>query len=273
MNAAPWHLGRMVALDFESSDKIPETARIVTCALIGVGGGEPTASRTWLINPGIPMNPEAIAIHRITGEYAAEHGIPAAQGVKEIAEAVAEVVRGGLPLVGHNVGGFDLNLLSHECARHGLGSLRDVCGRPLGRVIDTMVLDRHTAPFRRRVSPAQGPYQMRTTAETYGLAWDEAAAHGAEYDALAAARVAWLMGDIAHRAAEARPKWVRALRGGGRFDDLAGLTLESLFERQQAWHRAWAQDYQAYLRKSDADASVSGEWPLRPLAEVPGGAS
>jgi hypothetical protein len=71
---APWHLGRMFALDFESSDKIPATARIVTCALIGVGGGLPTEKRTWLLNPGVPMNPEAIAVHGITDEYAAELG-------------------------------------------------------------------------------------------------------------------------------------------------------------------------------------------------------
>jgi len=259
----------MAGLDFESSDKNPATARIVTCALIGVGGGQPTAPRTWLLNPGVAMNPEAIAVHGITDEYAAEHGAPAAAGVKEIAEAVAETVRAGIPLVGHNVGGYDLNLLDSECRRHGLGSLEEVCGRPLTRVVDTMVIDRHTAPFRRRVSPTQGPYQMRTTAEMYGLAWDEASAHGAEYDALASVRVAWLMGDIAHRPASARPDWVRALRdGGARFDLLAGVSLEELFERQRAWHAAWAQDFEAYLRKSDASASIDRSWPLR----VPAGA-
>lgn len=259
----------MAALDFEASDKNPATARIVTCALIGVGGGQPTGKRTWLLNPGEPMNPEAIAVHGITDEYAAEHGTPAAQGVKEIAEAAAEVVRAGIPLAGHNLGGYDLNLLDAECARHGLGSLEEVCGRPLTRVIDTMVIDRHTAPFRRRVSPTQGPYQMRTTAETYGLAWDEKSAHGADYDAMAAARVAWRMGDIAHRPGAERPPWVRNLRdGGARFDLLAGVSLEELFDLQQAWHAAWAADFEAYLRKSDSSASIDRSWPLRQPAEV-----
>lgn len=265
----PWHLGRMAALDFESSDKDPETARIVTCALIRVGGGEPTEPRTWLINPGVAMSPEAIAVHRISDQFAAEHGTPAAQGVKEIATAVAEVVQAGIPLVGHNLGGYDLTLLDAECRRHGLGSLQEACGRPLTRVIDTMVIDRHTAPFRRRVSATQGPYQMRTTAETYGLEWDEASAHGAEYDALASARVAWLMGDIAHRPAAARPLWVRALRdGGARFDLLAGVSLEELFGLQQGWHAQWAENFEAYLRKSDADASIDRAWPLREFAGV-----
>lgn len=262
----PWHLGRMAALDFEASDKTPETARIVTCALIDVGGGQPTKTRTWLLSPGEPQNPEAIAVHGITDEYAAEHGIPAKQGVTEIAQQVAFLVRSRIPLVGHNLGGYDLNLLDAECARHGLGSLEAVCGQPLSRVIDTMVLDRYTAPFRRRVSPTQGPYQMRTTAETYELAWNEQEAHGAEYDAMASARVAWKMGDIAHRPPEARPAWVQALRGGGRFDDLAGLTLEELFERQQVWHARWAEDFEAHKRRTDPDAVIDRSWPLKARA-------
>lgn len=261
--SAPWHLGRMAGLDFEASDKNPQTARIVTCALIGVGGGEPTGVRTWLLNPGMAMEPGAIAVHGITDEYAAEHGQPAAAGVAEIAMAVAGAAQTGVPLVGHNLG-FDLLLLDRECQRHGLGSLESVCGRPLSRVIDTMVIDRYTAPFRRRVSETQGPYQMRTTAETYGLAWDEAEAHGAEYDAMQSARVAWLMGDIAHRPGDQRPVWVRDLRdGGARFDHLA-VPLEELFVRQQQWHKQWAVDFQAYLRKSkDPDAVVNGDWPIQ----------
>src|SRR5690606_15729027 len=62
----PWHVQRMAALDFESSDKDADTARIVTCALILVAGGIPTGTRAWLLNPGIPMVPEAIEVHGIT---------------------------------------------------------------------------------------------------------------------------------------------------------------------------------------------------------------
>ncbi len=264
----PWHLGRMAALDFECSDKNPLTARIVTCALIGVGAGMPANTLRWLVNPGVKQEPGAIAVHGITDEYAAEHGQSAKVAVPEIARNVAQAVELGHPLVGHNIG-FDLTLLDAECRRHGLGSLEQVCGRPLTRVIDTMVIDRHTAPFRRRVSPTQGPYQMRTTAETYGLEWDEEAAHGAEYAALASGRVAWLMGDTAHRPTAARPLWVRSLRdGGARFDLLAGVSLEELFGLQQRWHAQWAENFEAYLRKSDAQASIDRSWPLKPLTEA-----
>lgn len=86
---APWFLQRMAAFDLETSDKEPETARIVTAALILVGGGLPPDTRTWLLNPGIPMEPGAIEKHKITDEYAAAHGQPAAEGVHQIAQAIA----------------------------------------------------------------------------------------------------------------------------------------------------------------------------------------
>jgi DNA polymerase-3 subunit epsilon len=262
----------MAALDFESSDKDPATARIVTCALIRMDDGQPVEARTWLLNPGVPQHPDAVKVHGITDEYAAEHGQPAAEGVAEIAEAVAAVVREGLPLVGHNIGGYDLNLLDAECARHGLGSLLEVCGGPLGRVLDTMVLDRHAAPFRKRVSESQGPYQMRTTAEVYGLGWDEAAAHGAEYDALQSGRAAHVMGCIAGMRADRRPEWVLGLRNWRgpyeRFDDLV-CDVDELHRRQVAWAASDAASYQAWLRspkakdKQDPAAVVDGSWPLR----------
>ncbi|MGW5123223.1 exonuclease domain-containing protein [Streptomyces sp. NPDC004069] len=265
-----WHTQRMAALDFESSDKDPETARIVTCALIHVGGNLSTDTTTWLLNPGIPMEPGAIAVHGITDEYAAEHGQPAEQGVAEIAKAVADVVAAGIPLVGHNLGGYDLNLLDRECRRHLGDSLEGIVRQPLTRVIDTMVLDRHVAPFRRRVSETQGPYQMRTTAKTYGLKWDEDQAHGAEYDALMSARAAWHMGNIAHLPAEQRPDWVHRLRTQ-RFDSLAGVSVEELHVMQQRWAREDAASYQDWLRtkapegKRDPNAVIDGTWPLRPV--------
>lgn len=273
---APWHVQRLAALDFECSDKVPETARAVSCALILVGGGLPTDTRTWLVNPGIAQEPGAIAVHKLTDEYLAEHGQPADQAIGEIAKSVAEVVAGGIPLVGHNLGSFDLNLLNHECLRHLGDTLEGICRQPLTRVLDTMVLDKHAAPYRRRVSETQGPYQMRTTAEMYGLDWDEEAAHGAAYDALQSARAAYRMGVIAHTHPEQRPDWVQQLRNRRgpyeRFSDLAFVDVEELHRRQVVWAREDAASYQAWLRnpeksgdKHNPDAVIDGTWPLRPV--------
>jgi DNA polymerase-3 subunit epsilon len=258
----------MAALDFEASDKTPHTARIVSCALILVGGGMPADTREWLVNPGIPQEPGAIETHKLTDEYLAEHGQPAPEAVGEIAKAVAEVVAAGMPLVGHNLGSYDLNLLNAECERHLGDSLEGIVRQPLTRVIDTMVLDKHVAPFRRRVSEKQGPYQMRTSAETYGLDWDESAAHGAAYDAMQSARVAWHMGNIAHLPAAQRPEWVQRLRNSrgpyDHFDDLTGVDVEELHLRQTWWAAEQAASFQEYLRQTDESAVVDGSWPLRP---------
>ena len=275
--STPWHLEHMAALDFESSDKDSETARIVTCALILGGVGRTPDTRTWLLNPGIPMEPEAIAVHKITDEYAAKHGMPAEQGVGEIAKAISEVVAAGIPLVGHNIGGYDLNLLDRECRRHLGDSLEGIVRQPLTRVIDTMVLDRWAAPFRKRISETQGPYQMRTTAETYGLEWDEEKAHGAEYDAWMSARAAYRMGVIAHTPYRQRPAWVLALRPN-RFNALRDVTVDELHQRQIDWYREDAANYQAWLRnekkakdKYDPKAVIDGQWPLRPVPEPEAG--
>jgi DNA polymerase-3 subunit epsilon len=264
----------MAALDFESSDKDPETARVVQCALIHVGGGLPTERRTWLINPGIAQEPGAIAVHGLTDEYLAEHGQPADRAIAEIGKAIAEAAGIGIPIVGHNVGSYDLTLFDRELRRHHSAALDDLAG-PLTRVIDTMVLDKHAAPFRRRISETQGPYQMRTTAETYGLEWDDEQAHGAEYDAHKSAQAAWKMSVIAHRPAEQRPDWVRALRNWRgpyeRFDDLE-CDVDELHRRQVVWAREDAASYQSWLRsekageKRDPNAVIDGSWPMRPFS-------
>lgn len=264
----PWHTQRLAALDFEASDKTPDTARIVSCALILVGGGLPTDTRTWLVNPGIPQEPGAIAVHKLTDEYLAEHGTPAEQAVAEIAKSVAEVVAAGTPLVGHNLGSFDLNLLNAECLRHLGDGLEGIVRQPLTRVIDTMILDWYAAPFRRRVSEKQGAYEMKTTAQTYGLGWDDEKAHGAQYDALMSARAAWHMGNIAHLPTAERPEWVQKLRNRrgpyDRFDDLTGINVEELHRRQVGWAAERAAGLQEHFRKTDPSVVIDGSWPLRP---------
>lgn len=92
----------------------------------------------------------------------------------------------------------------------------------------------------------------------YGLEWDEEHAHGAEYDAVQAARAAWRIGNIAHLPAEQRPPWA-----GSRFDDVAGVSLEELHEAQVVWAAQQCADLESFLRQRDPGAVVDGSWPLR----------
>lgn len=254
-----WHQQRMLALDFETTGINTDEDRIVTAAAYRVGGDQPVQNMDWLLDPGIDIPAGAVAIHKVSTEQAREHGVPAVKGVEEIATTVAQALDDGLPIVGHNIGLYDLRLLDAECRRHLGGSLTDICGRPVGPVIDTRVLDQHAIEKRRKAGE-HGPRTLRTTSLVYGLAWDDENAHGASYDALQSARVAWHIGNIAHLPAESRPGW---LPWDHRFDDLAGLSLEELHERQVGWARGQCADLQAFLRQRDPSVTIDGSWPLK----------
>lgn len=267
----PWHKSRLAPLDFESSGVDPEEAFIVTCCLAFVGGDGETVVREWLLSPGDREIPEgAVAIHGVSTEFARLKGQPHAEGVEEIAAAVADALIHGIPLVGHNIGSYDLNLLHAECVREGVATLADrVRDRDVWPVIDTMVIDKHVAPFRRRVSPTQGPYQLRTTAETYGLAWSEDEAHGSTYDALMSARAAWKIGQIAHMPHDRRPEWVQRARTQ-RFDDVAGVYPDELHNRQAVWAAQQNADFATYKRSQPGgeDFTIRTGWPLFDTAKA-----
>lgn len=238
----------MTPFDLETTGPDPRAARIVEAAVLQVGDGR-TQSSKWLVRPdGYDIPVEATKIHGISTEQARADGRPAAQVLDEILADLALALRGGRPIVGHNVS-YDLTVVEAEAARYGLPGL---AGRLEGRVapvLDTCVMDRHLMPFRRRPSAEVGPYTLATSARTYRVAFDTSAAHGAEYDALVSARIAYRIGQIANVPAAERPDWVRANRSN-RFGEIAGLTLPDLHAAQARWHTRWAGDLTAYkLRK------------------------
>lgn len=51
------------------------------------------------------------------------------------------------------------------------------------------------------------------------------------------------------------------------FPDELGGDLPGLHESQVAWHRAWAEHFESYLRDNgDTDAVIERDWPVRRLA-------
>jgi DNA polymerase-3 subunit epsilon len=265
-----WHLGRLAPLDFETTGTDPEDARIVEAYLGYVGGGQdPVDRQPLLIDPGVEIPSEAAKIHGYTTEHVREHGMQAAEGVGRIAAAVAAVWAEGIPLVGHNIGQYDLTVLDREMVRHGLGSLVDLMGS-YGPVIDTQVLSKHVDRWRPRVSAEQGAHQLKTCAQVFRIPWVDENAHGARYDALISGRVAWRMGTIAAMPCDARPR-IQSGRRDERhlFDDLA-VPLSELFASQRKWAAEQAASYQNYLRdkrksgdKHNPDAVIDGTWPVQ----------
>jgi DNA polymerase III subunit epsilon len=247
-----WHLGAMVTLDFESTGLDVENDRIVTACigLVDGTGQRETEVIEAVIDPGIPIPEQAARIHGWTTERvkAFEGAMAPADGIEFITEMLARALldQPEAPLIGHNLGGYDLTLHDRECRRHGVRLLGDRLGdRPL-YVVDTMVLSRHLDPNRPRPSKQQGPHVLKTCAEAFGVPWDDAQAHGSTFDALTSARIAW-------KIAALHPQ-------------LACLPLALLHERQVEWKRSQDVALAAKLRSYGHPVDgLDGTFPMRPF--------
>ncbi|MFF7441305.1 exonuclease domain-containing protein [Streptomyces sp. NPDC008122] len=238
-----WHAEPLVGFDLETTGTDPLEARIVTASIVGYHGGRVSRQRDWLADPGIRIPEQASAIHGISTERAAAEGRPVREVADEIAETLTGYWKQGVPVVAYNAS-FDLTLLAAELRRHGLPSLEErLGGAAIGPVVDPYTIDRAVDRYRR------GKRTLEAVCGEYGVVLE--AAHQAAADALAAVRVAVAI-------AERHPQ-------------VAALDPAALHERQIGWYRAWAEDFQAFLRrKGDAEAVVDSTWPLRSAVAVAG---
>lgn len=230
-----WHTGRLCGFDLETTGVDVETDRMVTACVVQCGDKQPTASATWLADPGIEIPDGAAKIHGVTTERARAEGRPAAEVVEQVTAALAQVSREGIPIVAMNAA-FDLTMLDREARRHGVCPLFDVC-EPL--VVDPRVLDK-------QLSRRKGRRTLTDLCEYYGVRLD--GAHAADADAIAACRVAWRIAQQ-HPSIEATP-------------------LEELHEQQVQWAAAQGRSLRAYFARTPGKESwadgVRTDWPLIP---------
>lgn len=228
----PWHRGPLASYDCETSGLNTATDRIVTAALIRANGD----TVRWISDAdGVEIPTAASDIHGYTTDIIRSHGRPAKEVVEQIAAAIAGELSAGSALVVMNAP-FDLPLLDAECARHGVPSVAECIGRPIGPVIDPLVLDRAADKFRK------GRRNLESLAVEYGVALKDA--HQADADAQASL-------DVALRIAE-------------RHEQLQ-VPARVLHGWQVTMHERWAANYQSFLRRSGKpNAIVDGSWPLRP---------
>ena len=263
-----WHLGRLACFDTETTGTDPHQSRIVEAYLGQFGGGEdPIDLPPLLVNPGVEIPAEATKIHGFTTEHVREHGMPAEQAIPRIATAVAATWKRGIPIIGHNVR-YDLTVLNAELIRYGEPPLIEWAGGSYGPTIDTLVISKHLDKWRRKVSDKQGAHTLKTCATVFGIPWNDSAAHGARYDALIAARVAWRMGAIAAVPREQRPRIQSGREDERHLFDALAVDLPTLFASQRGWAAEQAASYQEWLRspkageKRDQAAVISGAWPV-----------
>lgn len=231
-----WVDGPMLAYDCETTGTDPEEARIVTACAVLIEGSN-VAAHNWLVNPGIEIPAEAIAVHGITNEHAREHGVSPALAVMEIASMLAEAWAEGIPVVIMSAP-FDLTILDRESRRH-LG----VPAESTGPVLDPRVIDKHlddVVGFHRR-----GSRKLVDLAAHYMVKLE--GAHTAEGDCMAAARVVWRM-------AKAYP------------DEIGNKTLEQLHGLQAWWHAEQCRSLQEYFDRKGQVEIVDPSWPVRSAA-------
>ena len=236
-----WHEGMLCGFDLETTGISVEDDRIVTACVARIDGSGRTrpAAAKWLVNPGIPIPAGATDIHGITTEHARERGQDPARAVYDIVMMLGRALTAGIPIVGYNVGTYDLTLLDRECRRHGLKTLSDLPGG-CAPVIDAMVLDKHVDTYRK------GSRKLVDVAALYNVRLDDA--HEASADAWAAAGV--------------------ACRIGAKYPAVGRLSLAEPHELQVKAKREQDESFAKYLRgKGELDRAdtITGHWPIVPF--------
>lgn len=230
----PWWQRRLCGVDLESTLPDPEEARIVTAAVVHVGGGLQTEKEMWLVDPGVDIPAEATEIHGVTNEQVRDHGTPAPAAIESISASIARAWAAGELVVIVNAP-YDLTVIDRELGRHhGVHFVVD------GPVIDPKVLDKAADRFVR--FHRTGSRRLDALCRHYKVVLD--AAHDAAFDAIAACRVAY--------------------RIGQRFPALGNLSPQLLHQYQADVYVHQARTLQEHWdRKGDPRKVDSYEWPIR----------
>lgn len=229
-----WHNGRLAAFDIESTGVDPAEDRIVTATVSVVGGGADMNSVSWLADPGVEIPAGATNVHGITTEQARADGRAASEVTEEITSMLAAEVEKGVPIVAFNAR-YDLTMLDREARRHGLVPLVDRVPADALRVVDPLILDKQLDRFRK------GKRTLTAVCEHYNVRLDDA--HAADADAIAAARVAWRMGETR--------------------EELA-VEIAELHGLQVQWAAEQAASLQEYFQSQGRNEHVEGAWPIVP---------
>lgn len=200
---------------------------------MGDGLGRPPKVFSRYVNPGVPISAESTAIHGLTNEYLAQHGVEPAVAIEEAAGLLRLAVERGLAIVAFNAR-FDLTFLDRACQRLGI---RPVAERPedLRPVIDPFVLDKAADPFRK------GKRRLENQCEHYGVKLE--GAHDSTADALATGRVLFKMGrGPIPRSPSERPYKTPQI-------DLTVMKLSDLHDAQVEWAAAQAKSLASHFRR------------------------
>lgn len=143
---------RPIYYDTETTGIRPEKDRIVEIAAF-----DPLRNErfVYLVNPGIPIPPDATEIHGISNEMVAE-----AKSFAEVGKLFTEFCSEGAVLIAHNNDSFDKFFLQHEFNRHQLEL-------PNWAMIDSL-------KWARRYRPDLPRHSLQFLRQIYGIAENQA---------------------------------------------------------------------------------------------------
>jgi DNA polymerase-3 subunit epsilon len=156
----------LAVLDLETTGTDPRLDRIIEISVLKLLAGGDHDHRTRRVNPGVPIPPEATAIHGISDDDVAE-----CPTLRAIAPGLVRFLD-GCDLAGFNILTFDLRLLAAEF--HRVGLVFPVSGR---RIIDAC-----------RIYHQREPRDL-TAAYKFYCNQEHLDAHGAAADVLATAAI------------------------------------------------------------------------------------
>lgn len=229
--AAKWLADESLAFDVETTGVDVFNDRIVTACAVTVSKRGAQFRGRWLLNPGVPIPPEATAIHGITDEKARGDGADPVTVLPAIRQTLMDASAMNLPLIIMNAH-FDLTMLQRELERFGFPPL------VIGPVLDPLVIDRAIDQYRK------GSRKLDALARHYGV--EQTGAHSSDGDALTAARVIWRMAS--------HPKAPQ-------------LDLTAMQAWQAEKHAEWAGQFEIYLRSKGKPEVINRVWPVRRAAE------
>lgn len=125
--------------------------------IIEIAAYDPIENRTFVsfIHPGLPIPPEASAIHHITDDMVADAG-----SFKEVGQAFIEFCSNDAVLIAHNNDAFDRLFLEAECKRSGLSF-------PEWNYVDSL-------KWSRKYRPDLPRHSLQSLREVYGIPSNQA---------------------------------------------------------------------------------------------------
>lgn len=176
--AARWAEQKLAVIDFETTGLDPQNDRVIEIGIVCFEGGQLTAHKNWLLNPGIAIPEQATAVHSITDEQVKD----APPFSKVIAE-VRAVLRDHMPVAYNH--SFDRAFLHAELDRAGISRALDKAEDFPAFLDDVVWVD--PLVWAREIYKDEKGHKLTDMAARLGVALDQA--HRAAADAEATGRV------------------------------------------------------------------------------------